>query len=667
MSILLTAALLLGLVPTVSVAGADTALTAKPGSKIRIDGNNAVWMSYGNGNWDIYHRDLSSRTETRITKDPNTQGYPAVWANIIVWQDNRNYAPGDITRYDIYTYDMNTKEEKKISTLEGNHQEPVIANNKVVWVNAQNGNRDVILCDLQTGTTRKVSSDGAKAFGVSFDGSVIAWMDGRDGDLDIFMYDLSAGEEKQLTYGLGDETDPVVSGGKVAWEVEHNGVTQVYLYETAKGYSSRVTDGNEDHRILAFSGNSMLLLENGNLGLTNVDRITQQPVKSPSGQIPLQAFINGDKVTWFDGQSFTTETINAAIERAGKQDTELTPTPISTPQPTQPSKGGSSGDGSAPVITENKEGKLVKAGQDNTITSEDGLFTLKIPKGCFDSDIYVNVKNEGSITKPGYAQISQLYRWEFEGGAKPKFPIETTINYKEQHTAGNVKKICMYQVGEGDEVKPLTAKRNQEAGTLTASLTNRNKVVLLVYSRSFTDTEKHWAKETLEVIASHQIIRGYEDGSFQPDHEMTRAEFVKVITNSMNLPEHVPAANESGTFKDVPEGFWAKGSIYAAYKKGWIKGSDGCFYPDQPITREQIVTILLRIYSDQEKETLTPANLDSYSDAGTISTWAVDSMAKAVGMGLLQGFDSRLLPLANATRAEVAAMVYRYLDKLGRL
>lgn len=635
----------------------------KPDGEIRVDGDGVVWMSHAGGNWDIYYMDKATGVETQITKDPNTQGYPDIWKNLIVWQDNRdNKENGD---FDIYLYDLSSGQEKKISNIEGNHQEPIIRNNKVVWVDTKTGGRDIMLYDIQSDTLNKISSPGAKAYGISFDGQVIAWMDTRGGDFDIYMYDINQKIEKQLTYGLGDELDPMVSNGNVVWMVEYNGVSQIYMYDTKNDRRTRLTVGTENHRPIAFLGDLLLVIEGNKLTLNSVNSITQQAIKASTSQMPVQAFLSGDKIVWFDGRNLITEKVSDAIDRALKVETNTNP-------PQNNSGSSKSGKSSESKVDNTQDDKLlVKASQDNLLSSPDGRLTLKISKGTLEEDIYITLNEEVQQPLKDYTWVTKTYGWKAEGTPKLLKPIEVTLNYKDIPIYTSTKKICIYSIDENKVLKPVTEKVNSMDKSLTAYAGLNGNAVLAIYDKSFYDMKKHWAYEIVDTIAAHHIINGYDDGSFKPDRQMSRAEFVKILVGSLHLDASDAQAKEEQVFMDVPDNHWAKEYINIAYERGWASGFQGKFNPNDSISREQMVSMLMRVYKDtapyNSGETASIADLSGYKDKNSISAWAIDDMQKAVGLGIINGYENNLNPKGNATRAEAATILYRYLEKLGKL
>ena len=151
------------------------------------------------------------------------------------------------------------------------------------------------------------------------------------------------------------------------------------------------------------------------------------------------------------------------------------------------------------------------------------------------------------------------------------------------------------------------------------------------------------------------LMMGYDDGSFKPDNNVTRAEFVCALVKAMNYE----ITQYDGMFSDVESEDWYQGYIAAAVAKGIINGfEDGTFCPDDCITREQIAVIISNAAGLSEKTFL------SFSDNEQIGDWSYDAVSKVCASGIMQGRDGNAFaPKANATRAEMAAILQRVLER----
>lgn len=167
-----------------------------------------------------------------------------------------------------------------------------------------------------------------------------------------------------------------------------------------------------------------------------------------------------------------------------------------------------------------------------------------------------------------------------------------------------------------------------------------------------TDIAGHWAKSNIEYVFDYKLMNGYADGTFGADNSITRAEFATVMSRFLGLAENPDAAS---AFADT-EGHWAKGYIGALAAEGVVGGvSDDAFDPDSNITREQIAVILDRAF-----DLAAAAEKGTFADDAQISSWAYDGVYDVLTAGYMKGDTAgNFNPLANATRAEVATIIYR--------
>lgn len=184
-----------------------------------------------------------------------------------------------------------------------------------------------------------------------------------------------------------------------------------------------------------------------------------------------------------------------------------------------------------------------------------------------------------------------------------------------------------------------------------------------VKSGSFRDvTSAHWAFASVERAAELGLVTGYSDGTFRPDTHVTRAQFVLMLWRMCGKT----AAAKAASFADASAD-WYQDALSWAVEKGYVNGlSDTRFGPDAPITRQQAMAILFRLNGGQSGTELTLTGIyeQTFADSTTIASWAKDATWWAVYHELVSGVGgSRIAPEANASRAQIAAILLRYADK----
>lgn len=290
---------------------------------------------------------------------------------------------------------------------------------------------------------------------------------------------------------------------------------------------------------------------------------------------------------------------------------------------------------------------------------------IDLPAGASGKDIIVVVKKLSDPSKlntdPKLKLAGDVYEitkdvaGPFQKPATITLPFNTSLLDDEHELA-----LYWYNEETDKWVKLDDIKVDWEKGTVSGSVTHFTKFAVLAAEKSvsvkvpaLTDIKGHWAEAGIQALVKADVIDGYQDGSFQPEAAVTRAEFVSMIVRAF----HLTATGGAG-FSDTGS-HWAKDAIAIASALGIVVGyEDGTFGPYDNITREQMAAILARAAH------LVSVNsgLD-YKDSGDVSAWAQGLLAVLTAKGVLNGYeDGTLKPKAFSTRAEAAVIIIRILD-----
>lgn len=178
----------------------------------------------------------------------------------------------------------------------------------------------------------------------------------------------------------------------------------------------------------------------------------------------------------------------------------------------------------------------------------------------------------------------------------------------------------------------------------------------------------HWADQALSESAIRGIVKGYPDGSVQPDRAVTRAELCTMIIRMLGEEEAAKTGRRlPSSFKDVDENHWGKGYLEVAREKGIFRGDSGDMAaPDRSVTRAEAVTMLDRCLSSLSVPMEEGAGSD-FADGQEIPSWARESVKRLAAVGVVVGDpDGRFYPGRSLTRAEAATLTLRVLGLLGR-
>lgn len=163
----------------------------------------------------------------------------------------------------------------------------------------------------------------------------------------------------------------------------------------------------------------------------------------------------------------------------------------------------------------------------------------------------------------------------------------------------------------------------------------------------------YWAFDFITTLKDMGIINGKDNGNFEPDAQLTRAEFAKMIAVAFGLT----ATSGDSKFADCTANDWYTEFVNAVAEAGYVNGKDDAnFGANDPISRQEICTILGRILGVEDAGEL------NFTDADSIADWAQAAVSALVEMGVVNGYeDGTFNGAANATRAEVAKMLVTFL------
>ncbi len=185
---------------------------------------------------------------------------------------------------------------------------------------------------------------------------------------------------------------------------------------------------------------------------------------------------------------------------------------------------------------------------------------------------------------------------------------------------------------------------------------------LLEY-QGFTDVdENNWFYPNVVFAYTHKLMNGVGENQFAPNGNVTRAMLVTILYRNENEPKTDSLPNP---FADISNGQWYTEAVIWAAGNGVVKGmSAATFEPDTAITREQVATILHRYaqFKQMNPDGTEPEGYSNFADVNTVSEYAREAMKWCVGAKIIGGIDGKLAPKQTATRAQIAAMLQRYLE-----
>lgn len=239
-------------------------------------------------------------------------------------------------------------------------------------------------------------------------------------------------------------------------------------------------------------------------------------------------------------------------------------------------------------------------------------------------------------------------------------PVPATITVPYQPTASELARpdlIVVWHVGDNGNISVIPSSRFNN-GAVTFETTHFSHYAVVYSPVTFSDTASYpWAEKQIEALAARGIIEGTSRDTYTPVANIKRADYLHLLVKTMGL-----TAEFSSTFDDLSPNDYYYTSVSIAKKLGITEGAEGnSFYPAAEITRQDMFTLTYRALSlpGAVKVQGTAVDLQGFADASSVASYAADSLAALYKAKLLEGDGSRLQPLAPATRAETAVLMYR--------
>lgn len=183
-------------------------------------------------------------------------------------------------------------------------------------------------------------------------------------------------------------------------------------------------------------------------------------------------------------------------------------------------------------------------------------------------------------------------------------------------------------------------------------------------SKGFEDVDlNRWYHKGIDFVVSENLMVGMGNNLFQPNGSLTRGQLATILYRLAGSPE----TSGKSPFTDVAEGRYYSDTVAWAAENGIVTGiTDTLFAPNQPVTREQLVTMIGRYAEKKGIEIVAKGDLNAYPDASNVSNYAKAYMIWAVENGIVNGAGGKLMPKDTASRAQIAAIIMRYCEAFGK-
>ncbi len=248
--------------------------------------------------------------------------------------------------------------------------------------------------------------------------------------------------------------------------------------------------------------------------------------------------------------------------------------------------------------------------------------------------------------------------------SNPNAPVLVSIPYTPatEELADPEYITVWYIDGSGNVVEVPSGKYDPVTGMVTFSTTHFSNYAVVYVTKTFDDLGSAvWAKKPIEVLASKGILRGISEKEYNPQTNITRADFLYFLIRTLSVDAKIDE-----NFDDISSDTYYYKEIAIAKRLGIASGTgNNKFSPDTCITRQDMMVLTeraLRMLNKLEEHG-TASDLDKFADNSLVVAYAVKGVSSVVKEGLIVGSGGKVNPLGNTTRAEAAAFLYRIYDK----
>jgi len=198
-------------------------------------------------------------------------------------------------------------------------------------------------------------------------------------------------------------------------------------------------------------------------------------------------------------------------------------------------------------------------------------------------------------------------------------------------------------------------------GSITVIGSSNDSDIIGYNKKGFTDvTENHWAYEAIMEMKDRGIVNGVTENEYNPDGLVTRAQFAAMLVRALGKNE----VKYADSFKDIKATDWYAGYVQSAFEEGLINGFDGNFAPNDYITREQMVKMVVSAYQKLNKNFEMGEYDIIFDDMDEAGEWSRLYIQAACSLKIVSGVgDNKFAPKNNATRAQAAVMINNMLKQ----
>ena len=511
------------------------------------------------------------------------------------------------------------------------------SNNTATGKTDENGQLTVPNANSSTGNTNGTVADNNKTYVViatDKNGELIPNCDvvvGHNDSIDVKLPSNTAfNKDNRVTITVVTEKGKAVSGLGVQVIGDNNiiesGYTNINGQLTLPIFNTDITDPNGYAQVIEGEKIYNVIVEDTKAKIENaIVKIKDGKISVtlPDGQI-LEAS-NQTTVTVSDKDAQPVKDMSVTVtDKNAKTATKITDGngKITVPVKTSTGSGGRYVKSIYTVKVVDKDGKTVNVNK----TIKDNKITLTLPNGNTLDDNYYTITvtdNKGKVA-PNIDVTLQDKTNSVNGKTDTNGQVSMPLS---EHKA--------YIVGypDGTFLPDRNMTRAEAAAIFARNIADRKGENISNGKSSFTDVNtKLWYNNSIAYLKKYNIISGYTDGTFRPEEQITRAEFVTMCMRFYDMLDDITVSDKN-IFNDVPKSHWAAVYICNAIAMKWIEGyADGTFKPDSNITRAEVVAIVNRVLDhtgDTEYVNKNISAVNKFMDLKDKSYWAFYEILEA--------------------------------------
>ncbi|QHW33615.1 hypothetical protein GZH47_24330 [Paenibacillus rhizovicinus] len=299
-----------------------------------------------------------------------------------------------------------------------------------------------------------------------------------------------------------------------------------------------------------------------------------------------------------------------------------------------------------------------------TVTIDPNLLKHSDANGTGNVQLSVAVVDPASLSDAARSQVGGNTVYDFNlsvNGSKITNFTGNDVKVSMDYTlkpGENPNNVVVYYIADNGKLEIVkNGKYDAATGKIEFSPKHFSKYVAKFNASAFQDVNNvPWAAESIQALEARGIVAGVAAGTFAPNHPVTRAEFIQMLMNALDLNSDTATS----TFTDAKEGAWYYRAIASAQQLGIVSGkADGSYGINDAISRQEMAAMLYRAAAKANIKLQNTVDEIKFADDASIKDYAAPAIKALQQAGIVSGMgNGTFAPAGNATRAQAAVIIY---------